>query len=177
MIDCDFCNSPIPFSILQHSGENYCSSECLNNSQLLTPKPGTFTENEIQERIEYRHLGSCPLCGGVGPLDVQSTHTIWSLLIHSSFKTKTTISCRSCAVKMKIKSSLFSLFFGWWGIPDGIMKTPKFVLQDVVGLFQKIDPKEPSNALKRFAALELAKINKNSDAQQDVADQRTARRE
>jgi hypothetical protein len=63
------------------------------------------------------HRGKCPICKGLGPVDVHRSYVAWSILL-VPFRTRMTeVCCRSCGVKLQVGGIVFSTLFGLWGIP------------------------------------------------------------
>ena len=96
------------------------------------------------------------MCGGPGPVDLRISHRIWSALIVSSWINRPRLTCRECGVKANVKDGLFSLVFGWWGRPWGVIVTPVQVSRNVMRVLRCPDDSKPSPELERMVRLRLA---------------------
>ena len=101
-------------------------------------------------------MGLCPVCSGNGPIDVHTSHEVWSILLMTSWKSLPRISCRSCGVKRQLGGLFFSLFAGWWGFPWGLVMTPVQIVKNVIGLASPPDPMQPSDELLHQMRLIIA---------------------
>jgi hypothetical protein len=102
------------------------------------------------------HRGLCPVCGGSGPVDVHTSHGIWSIVVLSRWSSVPRISCRSCGVSRQTVGLLTSTLFGWWGFPWGLLMTPVQIVKNVVGLASPPNPTQPSDELMGQMRLVLA---------------------
>lgn len=102
------------------------------------------------------HQGSCPKCQGRGPVDMHTSHRVWSIFVLTSWSSRPQLCCRSCGVKAKIGDLFFSSVLGWWGFPFGIIITPVQIVRNLAGLVKGPDPLVPSKELENFAQASLA---------------------
>jgi len=86
------------------------------------------------------------------------------------------MSCQSCGTKRKVFDTFYSLVFGWWGMPWGLLITPLQVLRNLVGLLRKPDPSVPSAALEKMVRLRMAEeiLRARREQANSPAFQRTA---
>lgn len=61
------------------------------------------------------------------------------------------LGCRGGGVKHQLKNFLFTLFFGWWGFPVGLVMAPVRLIRNVVAICRPTDPASPSNRLRHPA--------------------------
>jgi hypothetical protein len=127
MATCDHCGTFILFGGKRLGGLRFCSDACLQKGsyrsaaqQLAQQVP----EELVQQQVLAVHQGVCPKCGREGPIDVHVSHRVWSAIHLTSWKSRQHVSCRACAVKAQCGDALFSLLFGWWGFPFGLVLTP-----------------------------------------------------
>jgi hypothetical protein len=117
-----------------------------------------------------------PRCSGGGPVDVHTTHEVWSAVVLTSWKSIPALSCKSCGVKRQIGALAFSGFLGWWGFPFGLILTPIQVVRNLVGMLGGPRRDQPSQLLvdtvTRYLAAEFAAQQRattvNAGAQQYV---------
>ncbi|HOK76416.1 MAG TPA: hypothetical protein PLW35_01700 [Verrucomicrobiota bacterium] len=119
----------------------------------------------LSEKVPYRllikkldelHKGSCPKCGGAGPVDVHRSYRICSAIVVSRWTNIPEVCCRKCATKSQILGILYSLCLGWWSIPWGLILTPVQVFQNLRALFRGPPPGRPSVELEHVVRVGLA---------------------
>jgi hypothetical protein len=113
----------------------------------LTPVANQETEDYIREQIRAIHQGRCPRCSGHGPVDVHTSHWVWSLVFFTYWGSNSHICCRKCGRDEQIKACLFSFVLGWWGFPWGLLRTPIQIIQNLTGLFGGPTDSKPSEKL------------------------------
>jgi len=126
----------------------------------------------LAEKIVETHQGDCSVCGKSGPVDIQFSHTIWSAVLVSSYKSTPSLCCKLCGIKKKTGGIAFSFFLGWWGIPWGIIMTPVQIIKNTCSLFNTPNPNEPSERLQKFVKLNLANMilnNQNAQSHQGTS--------
>jgi hypothetical protein len=74
-------------------------------------------QDEFERRLRELHGGKCPMCNGVGPVDVHRSHVAWSIALVPLWSSMTQVCCRSCGIKLQLGAVAFSALFGLWGIP------------------------------------------------------------
>jgi hypothetical protein len=145
MAVCDHCGA-ILFGGVKNGDLRFCNADCASHAASLLASR-RFPAAEIEQRVQSIHQAECPLCGGPGPVDIHTSHRVWSALVFTRWTSHPAISCRPCARKALLGSSAFSFFLGWWGFPWGLIMTPVQIGRNVVGLFGGPDPSTPSPAL------------------------------
>ena len=95
MARCDYCNSFILFGGKQKSGRTFCNDECLQEGRLMMAAD-RIPQHAVDDAVEEAHQGKCSLCNGPGPIDVHTSHTIWSIVALTSWKSTPYVCCRSC---------------------------------------------------------------------------------
>jgi hypothetical protein len=155
MARCDYCDSFVLFGSGKSEGLSFCSEECQDSRSILSISE-QIPSGEVEQYIWDVHQGSCPLCGGSGPVDVYKAYRIWSAILMSSWSTQPQISCSACGLKHQLGTAVFSLVAGWWGIPWGVIMTPVQVLRGIVAIANRPDPSVPSKQLKTMMRIELA---------------------
>lgn len=154
MAKCGYCRSMIIAGGVRDSDQRFCNDRC-HQSGVLVALSNELDPSEVRSAITTVHQGTCPSCGGPGPVDVATSYKIWSALLLTSWNSSPEISCRSCGRKRQIQGLLFSAALGWWGIPWGLIITPVQIARNIRGLLQSYDPYQPSPQLEIAVRLAL----------------------
>jgi len=155
MPKCDNCGSTIIFGG-EHDGQlRFCNKRCMQSGALASISR-QIPDNLVDQQVWSVHQGRCPACNGPGPVDVHVSHRVWSALVLTSWNSRPRMSCRACGVKSQIADSMFSLSFGWWGFPWGLVYTPIQIGRNIAGLVRGPDPAKPSPQLVRSVRLAIA---------------------
>jgi len=155
MATCDYCGTTIVFGGVKDNDLRFCNKECYQKGHVLVLSrsiPNDVVENQVRQI----HRGSCPKCKGSGPVDVHTSHRIYSALVYTSWSSIPTVSCRSCGIKSQIGNTIFSLVLGWWGFPWGFIMTPVQVGKNIIGIVKGPDESKPSNKLVNLVRVSLA---------------------
>jgi hypothetical protein len=155
MAKCDYCGSTILFGGQRDGDLRFCNDKC-HQAGVLLAVADQVPEEAVQQYIQASHAGNCPKCNGQGPIDVHTSHKIWSLILLTSWNSQPQICCRSCGIKGQLGASVFSLLVGWWGFPWGLIMTPVQLIRNVGGMVSGPDPSQPSEQLEKLLRLELA---------------------
>ena len=152
---CDYCGTRILIGGKREGDLRFCNEECRAGGILLavSRRVPDFTVNEQLWKL---HQGRCPRCGGPGPVDVHSSHRVWSAIVLTSWSNRPHISCSRCGMAVKLKDSLVSLVFGWWGFPWGPIMTVVQVFRNLSGMLRERDDARPSAQLEKLVRLRLA---------------------
>ena len=84
------------------------------------------------------------------------SHKIWSAVVLTSWDSIPQISCRGCGLKSQLGSAGFSVLFGWWGFPWGIILTPIQIGRDLAAIARPADPSKPSAQLEKIVRMQVA---------------------
>jgi hypothetical protein len=152
---CSYCNSLIVVGGVRDGDLRFCNQKCRQGGALLASAQ-LVPEDVVSKRVTAINQGSCPQCKGVGPVDVHLSHTVWSALVITRWKSSARLSCVSCAKKAKITSSLGSFFLGWWGFPWGLILTPIQITKNLWGVFTTHPSHSASAQLEKIVRLSLA---------------------
>jgi hypothetical protein len=155
MPSCDYCGSMILLGGVRDGASRFCNAQCHQKGSVLTAA-SQVPADVVAQQVQMIHQGQCPRCQGPGPVDVHTSHTVWSALVMTSWSSKPHICCRSCGTKSKLGGAVSSLVFGWWGFPWGLVFTPVQVCRNVVGILSPPDPETPSPQLVKLVRIGLA---------------------
>ena len=155
MAACDYCGTSILFGGIKEEGYRFCSEDCHGNGFLLA-LADRIPPEMVQEYQAEMKEGACPNCGGPGPVDLHTSHTVWSILVMTSWASHPKICCNSCGFRSKLGSFFISGLFGWWGLPWGIIMTPVQLCRNVYGMIRMPNPNKPSAEMLNILRLNLA---------------------
>lgn len=154
MAKCDYCGSGIFMGGVTAGNQRFCNRKCAQNAYILSASRN-IPAADLERKVEETWRGNCPKCGGLGPVDVHRFHQVYSMLVLTRWTTNQQISCRSCATKRQLGALFVSLFFGWWGIPWGLILTPVQVTRNIVGMTSGPDSSQPSADLRKLIQVHL----------------------
>ncbi|MDB6128942.1 MAG: Zn-finger domain associated with topoisomerase type [Verrucomicrobiales bacterium] len=154
MSNCSYCGSKIILGGVRSFDLRFCNQKCAQSGALLNVSIH-IPDEVVQSKVINIHKGSCPICTGPGPVDVHTSYAIWSAIVVSCWKNTPRISCVSCARKARIEDAIRCFFFGWWGFPNGIIRTPIQLGRNIVGLIKAKTTNPPSAHLEKFVRLSL----------------------
>jgi hypothetical protein len=147
MATCAYCGTAILFGGVKDGTRRYCNSVCQHQGILQRGAQTAVPEDVLTREVERVHKGTCPRCGGPGPVDVHDYHSVWSAIVVTRYVTKSMVCCQSCGKKAKLGAAGSSLVLGWWGFPFGLIITPFQIGRNLVGVFKPPDPMAPSDRL------------------------------
>ena len=156
MAKCNYCNSTILFGGIKDQNYRFCNKTCYAKGQAL------IISNQIPKDVVMEHVNrvfnsDCPQCKkSRGPVDVHTSHNVYSFLVLTSWKSTPRISCRSCGVKKQSFSLVSSILLGWWGFPWGILITPVQIVKNISGMVTGSNIKAPSENLRQAIKLNIA---------------------
>jgi hypothetical protein len=155
MTTCAACGQTILFGGERNGERRFCNAKCLAAGAVVT-LADSLPESVVTARAWEVHNGRCPRCTGPGPVDVHSSFRVWSGLVMTSYSTRPNVCCRRCGNRARMKDALFSLAFGWWGFPWGLIWTPIQVVRNVTGVLRSEDSTSPSPGLTQLVRLQMA---------------------
>lgn len=155
MAKCAYCGTTILFGGVTDNGRRFCNTTCHQAGHLFAIAD-RVPQDLLAEHVVEVHQGACPRCGGPGPVDVHTSHTVWSALVLTQWRSTPQVSCRACGVKSQLSSTVLCGIFGWWGLPWGLIMTPIQIVRNVGGLLSSSDPQRPSVELQNTVKLHLA---------------------
>ena len=156
---CNHCGTFILFGGKRLGDRRFCSDRCFAQGsslvaahQLAQQVPEELIQKQIAGRAS-RHLSEMRRDG---PVDVHTSHRVWSAIHVTSWKSRPQVCCRDCGVKAKFGDALFSFCLGWWGFPFGLVLTPIQIGRNLVGIFHVPDPTKPSPYLQNIVRMDIA---------------------
>lgn len=155
MTKCAHCGTTVLFGGRKTDGLTYCNDTCLERGTLVL-RSQTLAPERVADAMAEVVDGPCPVCKGPGPVDVFVSHRVLSALVVTTWKTVPRISCRGCATKAQLGSTLYSLLLGWWGFPWGLLMTPVQIVRNLAGLSREADRERPSAQLENLVRMRLA---------------------
>lgn len=155
MAKCDACGSTIVLGGVRDNDLRYCNKTCQQQGPVLSLST-ELPEDIVAQQVTELHQGDCPRCGGPGPVDIHTSHLVWSILVVTSWNSRPELCCRACGVKAKLRSATISALFGWWGFPWGVIVTPIQVVRNIGGLLSGPAPDQPSADLEQLVRTNLA---------------------
>lgn len=156
MRSCDNCGETILFGGVRHEDLRFCNANCLEQAEWVHAA-STIPEVDVERRVREVHQGQCPKCLGAGPVDVHSSHWVYSALLWTSWGSRAELCCRACGNKTQWRDGAFSMLLGWWGAPFGLFITPVQLTRNFVGITGLKGPNdmEPSPELRRWVQRRL----------------------
>lgn len=155
MAKCNACGTTILFGGVRDGDLRFCNAKCHAKGYLIRIARDIPKDVIAQHTASIYH-GTCPKCHGPGPVDVHTSHRIWSAVFLTSWRNQPHICCRSCGRKQQIGDAAFSLVLGWWGFPWGLIMTPVQIGRNLVGVFGRKGEHAPSVDLERIAGMAIA---------------------
>lgn len=151
MPHCDYCGQFFRGGSLKQGQYRFCNGVCLERGKILSLLDKN-SPTEIDNYIVSLRKGKCKECSRFANVDFHKSHTVYSVIFYTSWKTVTHFCCKKCGRKHQATATLYSLLLGWWGI--GFFVTPLQIGRNVIGMLRTDD--RPSGDLNRFARLQLA---------------------
>ena len=155
MANCAACGQTIIFGGKRVAERRFCSDKCVAAGSFLSVADA-LPESMVSARVWEIHNGRCPVCTGAGPVDVHSSYRVWSGLIVTSHSTRLNVGCRRCGNRARLKDAGFSLLFGWWGFPWGLIWTPIQIGRNVTAMLRSEEDGTPSAELTQLVRLQIA---------------------
>ncbi len=154
MASCGFCKSMILFGGVSEGATRYCNQRC-QTSAMLARAAGTIPPELLAQAVEDVYTGTCPSCGGHGPVDVHTSYFVWSALVMTGWKNTPAVTCRACARKRQMGAALGSAVVGWWGFPWGLVMTPVQVGRNIAAMTTGNGSTGPSPDLEKMVRMQI----------------------
>jgi hypothetical protein len=120
-------------------------------------------ENTFSAYLELIRTLPCPVCGS----SIKKLNAIFSVKVKSFFiksirSKKLHISCPDCLIQQLKKDTIFTLLFGWWSLPTGLMLTIK-TLTFNSKTKKQLRSESASKALNSFVLERIGLISQKKD--------------
>lgn len=167
MAQCSHCGTSILFGGIKDGSNRYCNADCQEQGKLLAVV-NEMPDEFIVSQVEEARQSPCPKCDGPGPVDVHTHHYAVSIIFMTTWNSTPEVCCRTCATWSKLKGCVISFFFGWWGIPFGLIATPIQILRNFVGFFTSPAPGELEKVVHMSLAAKYAEHQRRRNQPLDV---------
>ncbi len=164
---CPTCSKTILFGGIKEGDKKYCSKQCHEEGE-INRIAESFSDQTIEVFSTEIYNGTCPECGGSGPIDVHKSYFVYSFLISTNYQTNENVLCKKCATKKQWGDLIRSFFVGWWGLPFGLIITPIMIIANIIAMFQNPHLKGPTKALNERSRLLLAAQQMEGGFQNEV---------
>lgn len=161
MATCNACGTTIIFGGKTIGDQRFCNDTCAQNGPILA-RARQISDADVMVLASQIHSGNCPKCSGPGPVDIRTSHQVWSALLLTRWKSTQQVACRRCGIKAQAGDLAISAVAGWWGFPWGLLMTPVQLGRNVFGLVLAPNPTRPSPTLLQQARLILAQRSLNA---------------
>lgn len=87
MATCSSCGATIVFGGSRQGGLRFCNDRCMKKYSPLTVLH-QVPEDLVQKYAASVHTGRCPKCQGEDPVDVHTSHRVWSALYVTTWNSR-----------------------------------------------------------------------------------------
>ena len=157
---CKYCDSLIVIGGVGRGKLRYCNAQHERAAYYLE-RSEAIPASVIDDHVREVHGGQCPRCSGRGPVDVFSSHRVWSALLFTTWSSREHVCCRSCSIRSQLADTLFSLLLGWWGFPWGFIVTPIQITRNLWAIAFPPNYNRPSDKLRKRVSINLAQTTGN----------------
>lgn len=127
-------------------------------------------EKTLNDYCELLRKLPCPVCSSdFGKLNATITATVISFIVMTSYRKELKIACPDCLDKLSKNATIKSALMGWWGLPWGLIRTPKALLFNSKMKKQNHDP-ETSEVFKAFVLQRVGRIEANRNNRDGLID-------
>jgi hypothetical protein len=155
MANCAACGTTILFGGSRQGDLRFCNDKC-RAAGVVRVAAASVPDAVVAPRVWEIRNGRCPVCSGPGPVDIHLSYRVWSGLVVTTHSTRPNLCCARCATRARVKDALFSLAFGWWGFPWGLIWTPIQIGKNVMAIVRAEDAATPSQTLVEVVRLQMA---------------------
>ena len=150
---CARCGATVIAVGITCEGRFFCTTACCE--RLLVDLSRSIPLEQIEQRVRDIHEGTCPKCGGPGPVDMHMAYTAVSYVVHTRTACEGQLSCRRCGAEFQLHALLKTGLGGSWHFPWGPIFTPVQLLRNLGGMRRGPNPRRPSAALDHVARAEF----------------------
>ena len=155
MATCANCKTIFFLGGVTDATERFCSDRCQSQGRLLRLST-LIPPSAVQAMTEQVRHGTCPDCGGAGPVEAFVSHRVWSAVFKTQWTTHQHVCCRPCATRKQLTAMGYSALLGWWGIPWGLLITPIQILRNGFELMKRAESPHASAELVRIVRMHMA---------------------
>lgn len=155
MATCATCGSTVLFGGTKVGRYTFCNAKCAAKAPHLAAAEA-LPAADVQREMQQVRNAPCPQCRGPGPVDVHTSHQVYSFILMTRWKSQPRVSCRACGRRAQGKDLAISLLAGWWGLPWGLVMTPLQVGRNLAGLVGSQGEDGPSDDLERIVRRVMA---------------------
>jgi hypothetical protein len=159
MATCASCGNSILWGGVNQSGRRYCGPKCCSQDE-LGRLASSIPEQAVKIEAKKIRNGLCPVCSRRGEeIELRKSYKAISYLIMTSWGAYPIISCSSCHRKKVFGHFLLTFFFGWWGLPWGLIITPVQLIRNICAFATDTKTSEPSKELCSAVRIMMAHTN------------------
>jgi len=138
-----------------------------NAADVLTKKVST---EQLTAYIELLRNLPCPFCGSSEQkLNATITSNVVSFIVFTHQQKEVKIGCPRCLNKQNNNAMVKTALLGWWGLPWGILRTPKALFFNANQKAQNDSP-EANDLFKLFVYERMGRIEMNKNNPEGLKD-------
>ncbi|HEY8782897.1 MAG TPA: hypothetical protein VIM16_14830 [Mucilaginibacter sp.] len=127
-------------------------------------------EKTLLEYCELLRRLPCPICNSeYDKLNATITGTVISFIVMTSYRKEIKIACPTCLDKQNNNAMIKSALLGWWGLPWGVVRTPKALLFNNK-MKKQNHRSEANDVLKAFVLERVGRIEASRNNQEGLND-------
>ena len=122
-----------------------------------------YSLDEITKLATILQNLPCPLCRNkTAKLNATFMFTAKSFILFSVFRKEAIVGCPACLNKKNQEAINSNLLLGWWGLPEGLLKTPLYIYYNIKAKRQN-NAVQPTEALLNFTLENVGQIETYKD--------------
>ncbi|MEO6979051.1 MAG: hypothetical protein ABI113_11755, partial [Mucilaginibacter sp.] len=143
------------------------TTDAVKAADVLTKE---VSATELAGYVETLRNLPCPICGGTDEkLNATMVSNVVSFIVFTHQQKEIKIACPRCLNKQNNNAMIKTALLGWWGIPWGIIRTPKALLFNANQKAQNDFP-EANELFKSFVYERLGRIEMNKNNPEGLQD-------
>ena len=143
------------------------TTDAVKAADVLTKE---VSAEELDAYVETIRNLPCPFCGGTDQkLNATITSNVVSFILFTHQQKEVKIGCPRCLNKQNNNAMIKTALLGWWGIPWGLIRTPKALLFNANQKAQN-DLPEANDLFKSFVYGRLGRIEMNKNNPEGLRD-------
>lgn len=152
--------------------ENEIKKRNLNPELLkaVIAKNKDYTVAEIENYSQIIRQLPCPICGDTREkLNGTIFYEVKSFVIFTTYSAKLAIACPTCLNKKNDEAIFSTALLGWWGIPWGLIRTPRYIYKNIKAKKQN-NVENPNAILMSFTLEKIGEIEVYKDNPQKLSE-------